>query len=455
MQVQNIHVNPLFLAEVWYNYGNNFTGDFPMKEYKISYFRLSLVLLGYLLYNIIYFLLDYSAGYAFFIVWPIFFLSLAIIVLGNIFIFRDVVKIRDTYQKNKSIQLTSMLQIIAACIGICLQLTNLTYGNWWPINYVDHYLLLVGVSIIYSVIFIIGVIQKRVVEQQEKTSSIFSLFFGACVVLLCNFLLFTNSKASIFDANKHYVEEFKNFGFTGTVEVREKHQVIEPYAGSRTSIHYDERLSDGTYFWESIDVVEVRNGTHVTQLDDQLAQEITKYRDTDEEKELFEQVKKQEFQFVLFLYKDLIRKRNIDTELIDKVNNAVGFKLVEKYGLSIYPKNPPEFYSVIIKNALKNRKNGDTEVAGFYNIDIPIQSMIVNFGYINYLELDQFLKDKNANRVDYLKKILSQIPSGTLEDGTYKFGGTTKIDGKDQWVTITMVIENGSSHFEEDQMRNP
>ena len=426
-----------------------------MKEYKISYFRLSLVLLGYLLYNVIYFLLDYSAGYAFFIVWPVFFLSLAIIVLGNIFIFRDIVKIRDTYQKNKSIQLTSMLQIIAACIGVCLQLTNLTYGNWWPINYVDHYILLVGVSIIYSVIFIIGVIQKRLVEQQEKTSSIFSLVFGAFVVLLCNFLLFTNSKASIFDANKQYVEEFKNFGFTGTVEVREKHQVIEPYVGSRTSIHYDERLSDGTYFWESIDVVEVRNGTHVTQLDEQLAQEITKYLDTNEERELFEQVKKQEFQFVLFLYKDLIRERKIDTELIDKVNNAVGFKLVEKYGLSIYPKNPAEFYSMIIKNALKNRANGDTEVAGFYNIDIPNKAMIANFGYVNYLELDQFLKDKNASRVDYLKKILSEIPSGTLEDGTYKFGGTTKIDGKDQWVTVTMVIENGVSHFEEDHIRNP
>lgn len=426
-----------------------------MKEYKISYFRLSLVLLGYLVYNLVYYMLDYSGGYAFFIVWPIFFLSLAMIVLGNILLFKDVVKLRDVYEKNKTIQLTCMIQIIAACIGICLQLTNLTYGNWWPINYVDHYLLLVGVSIIYSVIFIIGVIQKRVVEQQEKTSSIFSLFFGACVVLLCNFLLFTNSKASIFDANKHYVEEFKNFGFTGTVEVREKHQVIEPYAGSRTSIHYDERLSDGTYFWESIDVVEVRNGTHVTQLDDQLAQEITKYLDTDEEKELFEQVKKQEFQFVLFLYKDLIRKRNIDTELIDKVNNAVGFKLVEKYGLSIYPKNPPEFYSLIIKNALKNRANGDNEVAGFYNIDILNKAMIANFGYVNYLEFDQFLKDKNASRVDYLKKILSEIPSGTLEDGTYKFGGTTKIDGKDQWLTVTMVIENGNSHFEEDEMRNP
>ena len=426
-----------------------------MKEYKISYFRLSLVLLGYLLYNVIYFLLDYSAGYAFFIVWPVFFLSLAIIVLGNIFIFRDVVKLRDTYKKNKTIQLTCMIQLIAACIGVCIQLTNLTYGNWWPINYVEHYPLLVAICIIYSVIFNIGVIQKRAVEQQEKTSTIFSLVFGACVVLLCNFLLFTNSKASIFDVNKQYVEEFKNFGFTGTVEVREKHQVIEPYVGSRTSIHYDERLSDGTYFWESIDVVEVRNGTHATKLDDQLAQEITKYLDTNEERELFEQVKKQEFQFVLFLYKDLISKRKIDTELIDKVNNAVGFKLVEKYGLSIYPKNPAEFYSFIIKNALKNRANGDTEVAGFYNIDVPIQSMIVNFGYINYLELDQFLKDKNASRVEYLKKILSQIPSGTLEDGTYKFGGTTKIDDKDQWVTITMVIENGISHFEEDQVRNP
>lgn len=426
-----------------------------MKEYKISYFRLSLVLLGYLLYNIIYFLLDYSGGYAFFIIWPVFFLSLAIIVLGNIFIFRDAVKLINTYGQNKILQIISMIQIIAACIGVCLQLTNLAYGNWWPINYVEHYPLLVATCIIYTFIFIIGVIQKRTVEKQKQPSALFSLAFGIVVVLLSNFLLFTNSKASVFGANKQYIEEFKNFGFTGTVEVREKTQLIEPYVGSRTSIHYDERLSDGTYFWQNTNVVEVRSGTHVKELDDQLAEEITMYLDTDEEKELFEQVKKQEFQFVLFIYKTLIRKQNIDKNLVDKVNDAVGFKLVESYGLSLYPKNPPEFYSVIIKNALKNRKNGDTEVAGFYNIDIPIQSMIVNFGYINYLELDQFLKDKNASRVEYLKKILSQIPSGTLEDGTYKFGGTTKIDGKDQWVTVTMVIENGTSHFEPDKIRNP
>ncbi|UXY40574.1 hypothetical protein [Granulicatella adiacens] len=426
-----------------------------MKEYKISYFRLSLVLLGYLIYNLVYYMLDYSGGYAFFIVWPIFFLSLAMIVLGNILLFRDIVKLRATYEKNKMIQVTSMIQVISASIGLCFQLTNLSAGILWPINYVEHYPLLVGTSIIYSVIFIIGVIQKRAIEQQEKLSSVFSLVFGFCVVLLCNFLLFTNSKASVFDSNKLYVEEFKDFGFTGKVEVREKTQLIEPYVGSRTSLHYDEKLSDGSYFWKLIDVVEVRSGTHVTKLDDQLAEEISKYLETDEEKQLFDKVKKQEFQFVLFLYKDLIRKRNIDTELIDKVNNAVGFKLVEKYGLSLYPKNPPEFYSLIIKNALKNRANGDTEVAGFYNIDFLNKTMIAHFGYVNYLEFDQFLKDKNASRVDYLKKILSEIPSGTLEDGTYKFTGTTKVDGKDQLVTVTMVIENGSSHFEPDEMRNP
>lgn len=219
-----------------------------MKEYKISYFRLSLVLLGYLIYNLVYYMLDYSGGYAFFIVWPIFFLSLAMIVLGNILLFRDIVKLRATYEKNKMIQVTSMIQVISASIGLCFQLTNLSAGILWPINYVEHYPLLVGTSIIYSVIFIIGVIQKRAIEQQEKLSSVFSLVFGFCVVLLCNFLLFTNSKASVFDSNKLYVEEFKDFGFTGKVEVREKTQLIEPYVGSRTSLHYDEKLSDGSFF---------------------------------------------------------------------------------------------------------------------------------------------------------------------------------------------------------------
>ncbi len=41
------------------------------------------------------------------------------------------------------------------------------------------------------------------------------------------------------------------------------------------------------------------SGTHVTGTGHQLAEEISKHLETDEEKELFDIVKKQEFQFVL------------------------------------------------------------------------------------------------------------------------------------------------------------
>ena len=85
-----------------------------------------------------------------------FLLSLAMIVFGNILLFLDIIKLRATYEKNKMIQVTSMIQVIAASFGLCFQLTNLSAGILWPINYVEHYPLLVGCKLISSVIFIIG-----------------------------------------------------------------------------------------------------------------------------------------------------------------------------------------------------------------------------------------------------------------------------------------------------------
>jgi len=61
--------------------------------------------------------LDYSAGYAFFIVWPVFFLSLAIILLGNIFIFRDISKLKASFEDNELIQKTCTIQLVLATIG--------------------------------------------------------------------------------------------------------------------------------------------------------------------------------------------------------------------------------------------------------------------------------------------------------------------------------------------------
>ena len=83
-----------------------------MKPYKISLIRLCLVLLGYLIYNLVYFALFYSAGYAFFILWPVFFLAIGLILLGNFFAFRDPLKLKSTYKENPLVRKTSNIQLI-------------------------------------------------------------------------------------------------------------------------------------------------------------------------------------------------------------------------------------------------------------------------------------------------------------------------------------------------------
>ena len=64
------------------------------------------------------------------------------------------------------IQVASMIQLVAACIGFCLQLTNLANGYWWTINYMET--AFSGTSILYSVVFIIGVIQKKISRATRK-----------------------------------------------------------------------------------------------------------------------------------------------------------------------------------------------------------------------------------------------------------------------------------------------
>ena len=61
-----------------------------MIPYKINLFRLGLLLPTYLVFNFVYAVTYDSGGFAFIILWPAFFFSLALIFLGNIFIFRDI-----------------------------------------------------------------------------------------------------------------------------------------------------------------------------------------------------------------------------------------------------------------------------------------------------------------------------------------------------------------------------
>ena len=422
-----------------------------MKPYKISLIRLCLVLLGYLIYNLVYFALFYSAGYAFFILWPIFFLAIGLILLGNFFAFRDPLKLKSTCKDNQSIRKTSNIQVILATIGVCLQLSNVVYLRWWPINYIDNFPTLFCISLLYSAIFFIGNFQKTKLDQDDKSSNKSSLVFGAIVVFLCNLLLITNSKVSVWGSTDQYVQDFKDFGLKGKVEVYEKKHLIEPYNGTLTTLFYNETLSNGKSFIDFIYVSDVQNGTHVTTLDEKDKEEIRSYLENDTEKELFDKVTLEQFEFVLKVYEERIYNLKLEDDIATKINEAVGGKLLENYNVEIKPADKIKFYSDLIKEAVKNRENGDTDVAGFYNIDINKhindKTLIVSIEHFNFIEIEDKQNHKIDNRVDYLKDKLTSLPVGTLSDGIYKFTVSTLSDGN---VKITMVVENGKSYFEKD-----
>ena len=422
-----------------------------MKPYKISLIRLCLVLLGYLIYNLVYFALFYSAGYAFFILWPIFFLAIGLILLGNFFAFRDPLKLKSTCKDNQSIRKTSNIQVILATIGVCLQLSNVVYLRWWPINYIDNFPTLFCISLLYSAIFFIGNFQKTKLDQDDKSSNKSSLVFGAIVVFLCNLLLITNSKVSVWGSTDQYVQDFKDFGLKGKVEVYEKKHLIEPYNGTLTTLFYNETLSNGKSFIDFIYVSDVQNGTHVTTLDEKDKEEIRSYLENDTEKELFDKVTLEQFEFVLKVYEERIYNLKLEDDIATKINEAVGGKLLENYNVEIKPADKIKFYSDLIKEAVKNRENGDTDVAGFYNIDINKhindKTLIVSIEHFNFIEIEDKQNHKIDNRVDYLKDKLTSLPVGTLSDGIYKFTVSTLSDGN---IKITMVVENGKSYFEKD-----
>ena len=423
-----------------------------MKPYKISLIRLCLVLLGYLLYNLVFFAPFYSSGYAIIILPPVFFLAIAFILFGNFFAFRDPLKLKSTFKDNQLVQKTSNIQLILATIGVCLQLSNIVYLSLWSINYIYNFLMLFTVSLLYSVIFFIGNFQKTKLNQDNMSSNISSFVFGTIVILLCNLLLIMNSKVSLWGSTVQYVQDFKDFGLKGKVEVREKEHLNEPYNGTLTTLFYKETLSNGENFIDYIYVSDVHNGTHVTTLDEAAKEEIRSYLENDAERELFDKVTLEQFEFVLKVYEERISDLKLKEDIVTKLNEAVGFKLLENNSVEITPADKRKFDSILIKEAVKNRENGDTDIAGFYNIDINKhinnKSLIISIKYLNFSIIDDRQNYKNDNRVDYLKDKLTSLPVGTLSDGIYKFTFSTLSDGKYTDVNITMVVENGKSYLE-------
>lgn len=426
-----------------------------MKPYKINLFRLGLLLPTYLIFSVIYSITYDSGGFAFIILWPAFFASYAAIVLGNIFIFRDISKLKASFEDNELIQKTCTIQLVLATIGFFMQILGFRGA---PLNYIDNFPLLVSACIVYSIILLIGIYQMIKLGQGKDFSAIPGFIFGIMVIFLTSLVLFTtastSSSPSITYSTPSFAKEFQSVGLKGKVEVVNKHREIEAFYGTAYKLTYTENLSDGTILKETTTAkIQGRSGEHLSNFFLLSGTDLETLLN-DKEKALFHTVKQDEFSFLLDVYKE---RPNFQQEE-DSIKNATAEKIDKLFATPItssfkFGKYPEEnYYVAMIKLAISNREKGDFDAAGFYNI--TTKDLMKNKGLTLDFDFDlSKIKVENGSPLDTLKEKFLSLPKNSFSDGIYNIycyyenGIQKKVE-----VICPFVVEDGVGHFEEDEI---
>jgi len=420
-----------------------------MKPYKINIFRLGLLLFSYLIFNFVYSITYDSGGFAFIILWPAFFASYAGIVLGNIFIFRDIPKLKASFEDNELIQKTCTIQLVLATIGFFMQIIGFKGA---PLNYIDNYPLLVSASIVYSIVLLIGIYQTIKLGQGKDTLAILGFVFAVTVILYTCLGLITATSSSIKNTTPSFAEEFQSLGLKGKVELVEKHREIEAFNGTVYKLTYTEKLSDGTILKEYIYAkIHKVDGEHLSNFFLPSGTDLETLLN-DKEKALFHTVKQDEFSFLLDVYKE---RPNLQQEedsfknaTADKINKL--FDTPEKIASSFeFRKYPIEnYYIAIIAQAVSNREKGDSDAAGFYNI--TTKDFMKNKGLTLDFDFDlSKIKVENGSPVETLKERILSLPKNSFSDGIYNISCSYDENGIQKKVTFPFVVEDGVGHFEE------
>ena len=422
-----------------------------MKPYKINLFRLGLLLLSYLIFNFVYSITYDSGGFAFIILWPAFFASYAGMVLGNIFIFRDISKLKTSFEDNELIQKTSTVQLVLATIGFFMQIIGFKGA---PLNYIDNYPLLVSASIVYSIVLLIGIYQTIKLGQGKDTLAILGFVFAVTVILYTCLGLITATSSSIKNTTPSFAEEFQSLGLKGKVEVVDKHKEIEAFYGTAYKLTYTENLSDGTILKETTTAkIHGKDGEHLSNFFLLSGTDLETLLN-DKEKALFTTVKQDEFSFLLDVYKERPNLqqeedsiKNATADKINKLFDTPG-KIASSFEFRKYPIE--NYYVSMIKQAVSNREKGDSDAAGFYNI--TTKDLMRNKGITLDFDFDlSKIKVENGSPVDTLKEKFLSLPKNSFSDGIYNIncyyenGIQKKVE-----VTCPFVVEDGVGHFEED-----
>ena len=423
-----------------------------MKPYKIDITRFSLILIGYLIFNVVYSITYDSGGFAFILLWPAFLLSYAVIVLGNIFIFRDISKLKSSLEDNEFIQKTSTIQLVLATIGFFLQIIGFKGA---PLNYIDNYPVLVCASIVYSIILMIAIYQTIKLGQGKDNSAIFGFIFGGMTILLTILALVTTTSPSIKYTTPSFAEEFQSLGLKGKVELTDKHREIEAFNGTVYELTYTENLSDGTILKENIYAkIHKMNGEHLSNFFLPSGTDLETLLN-DKEKALFHTVKQDEFSFLLDVYKERPNLQqeedSIKNATADKINKL--FDTLEKIASSFeFRKYPIEnYYVAMIKQAVSNREKGDSDAAGFYNI--TTKDLMKNKGLTLDFDCDLTkIKVENGSPLYAFKERILSLPKNSFSDGIYNMSCSYDENGIKKKVTCPFVVEDGVGHFEEDEI---
>ncbi|MDU7074465.1 MAG: hypothetical protein E6334_04220 [Streptococcus peroris] len=426
-----------------------------MKPYKINLFRLGLLLPTYLIFSVIYSITYDSGGFAFIILWPAFFASYAAIVLGNIFIFRDISKLKASFEDNELIQKTCTIQLVLATIGFFMQILGFRGA---PLNYIDNFPLLVSACIVYSIILLIGIYQMIKLGQGKDFSAIPGFIFGIMVIFLTSLVLFTtastSSSPSITYSTPSFAKEFQSVGLKGKVEVVNKHREIEAFYGTAYKLTYTENLSDGTILKETTTAkIQGRSGEHLSNFFLLSGTDLETLLN-DKEKALFHTVKQDEFSFLLDVYKE---RPNFQQEE-DSIKNATAEKIDKLFATPItssfkFGKYPIEnYYVAIMAQAVSNREKGDFDAAGFYNI--TTKDLMKNKGLTLDFDFDlSKIKVENGSPVETLKEKFLSLPKNSFSDGIYNINCYYE-NGIQKKVKVIcpFVVEDGVGHFEEDEI---
>ena len=424
-----------------------------MKPYKINIFRLGLLLFSYLIFNVVYSITYDSGGFAFISMGKELIFSYGAIVLGNIFIFRDISKLKASFEDNELIQKTCTIQLVLATIGFFMQIIGFKGA---PLNYIDNYPLLVSASIVYSIVLLIGIYQTIKLGQVKDISAKLGFVFAVTVILYTCLGLITATSSSIKNTTPSFAEEFQSLGLKGKVEVVDKHREIEAFYGTAYKLTYTENLSDGTILKETTTAkIHGKDGEHLSNFFLLSGTDLETLLN-DKEKALFHTVKQDEFSFLLDVYKERPNLqqeedsiKNATADKINKLFDTPG-KIASSFEFRKYPIE--NYYVAMIKQAVSNREKGDSDAAGFYNI--TTKDLMKNKGLTLDFDCDLAnIKSENGSPLETFKEKLLSLPKNSFSDGIYNINCyyENRIQKKVE-VTCPFVVEDGVGHFEEDEI---